>query len=115
MVGEHCDGSLHRCLENVVAKLMQPSELVQPSKLVRISKRYVMGNVVADEAFEHWVFEDRQRPFRPDRLDGLVAESFVFRRITDQVDGAIGTIKGVMFGIVVLISPIGDDDICLHT
>ena len=67
------------------------------------------------KSFEHGVFEDHQRPFRPDRLDGLVAESFVFRRVTDQVDGAIGTIKGVMFEIVVPISPIGDDDISPST
>ena len=111
MVGEHRDGPLYSSAEDVVAKLMQPSELVQPFKLFRVSQRDVVRNMVTDESFEHRVFEDGQGSSRPDRLDRLVAESFVLRRIADKVDGAIGAIEGIMVGVIVLKSSVRDDDI----
>ena len=111
MICEHRDGPLYSSAEDVVAKLMQPSELLQPFKLFRVPQRDVVRNMVADESFEHRVFKDGQGSFRPDRLDRLVAESFVLRRIADKVNGAIGAVEGIVVGVVMLESSVRDDDI----
>src|SRR5271165_4739707 len=90
---------------------MQPSELLQPIKLFCVAQRDVMRNMVADESFEYRVFKDCQGSSRPDRLDRLVAESLVLRRITNKVDRSVGAVKGIMGCVVVLESSVRDDDI----
>src|ERR1017187_4321661 len=67
--------------------------------------------MIPDESFEHRVLKDGQGSFGPDRLDRLVAESFVLRRIADKVDGAIRAIEGIVVGVVMLESSVRDDDV----
>ena len=83
----------------------------QPSQPLRVPQRHVVWNVIPDKSFEHRVFKDSQGPFGPDRLDRLVAESFVLRGVADQVDGAIGAIEGIVIEVAMLEPSVRDDHI----